>query len=84
MRLGEAETTMDRDVLPVLVVYRAGEVLDTLFRLCAELGDKFSADDLEQHLDTSQAFLDPASQDPTAAHHAAFTQNTPVVAPCCQ
>ena len=59
MRLSEAGDSCynwDSEVLPVLVVYRAGEVVTTFFQVGKDVGATFDHADVESLLDTCAAF----------------------------
>jgi hypothetical protein len=59
MRLSEAGDACagwDSEVFPVLVVYRAGSVVETFFQVGKDIGATFDYADIESLLDTCPAF----------------------------
>lgn len=61
LRLAEAGAAWDAELLPILAVYRAGEVEGTLFQVGSDLGPAYNHADVESLLDTIPAFSrDPA------------------------
>lgn len=56
MTLDEAGQTFDRDVLPVLALYKDGDIVDSLFCVTNDLDVLSEHDDLERLIDTSAAF----------------------------
>jgi len=69
MTLSEAQQDFDHDVLPMLVLYRRGAVVDTLCRVTDDIGDD-AEDDLELLLDKAVAG-DAPSQAPMSRRAAA-------------
>mmetsp|Transcript_12050 Transcript_12050/g.48501 ORF Transcript_12050/g.48501 Transcript_12050/m.48501 type:complete len:80 (-) Transcript_12050:656-895(-) len=68
MTLDEAGESFDQDVLPVLAVYRGGDLVDTLFRVTSHLDARTEDSDLEELLDATTAFqVVPPQQDASTA-----------------
>lgn len=65
MTLDEAGQTFDRDVLPVLALYKDGDIVDSLFCVTDNLDVLSEHDDLELLIDTSAAFAKEGDHQPS-------------------